>query len=191
MKFPVIILAAILFLSGCCKPLVQQSTSNQKDSVRTEVKTELIEKVRDTIIYIPGDSSLIEALFECDSLRNVQLKSIVTMPGKTIKPKLGLKNNVASFQCNVDSAAVAVLYLERFLSRDSTGFNYHASDVTTIVEKRVNYVTGWQWFQIWFGRIVLIIVLIYGGYQFLSSKFSTPKNIFKWVKSLSSKGKAG
>jgi hypothetical protein len=191
MRGLVTISAVILFVTGCCKPCIQTSTSNQKDSVRTEVKTEVIEKVKDTVIYIPGDSSLIEALLECDSLRNVQLKSIVTIePGKTIKPTVSLKNNVASFQCKVDSAAIAVLYIERFLSRDSSAYNYHSNNVLTVIEKRVNYVTGWQWFQIWFGRIVLIILLIYGGYKFLSSKFSTPKNLFTWVRSLLSKGKA-
>jgi len=191
MKFLVTISAAILFVTGCCKPCIQTSTSNQKDSVRTEVRFDTIEKLRDTIIHIPADSSLIEALFECDSLRQVQLKSITAIkPGKNIKPSISMEGNKATFKCEVDSLEVVLTWIEKHLSQYKYVFDSHSNDVTTAVENRVNYVTGWQWFQIWVGRIVLILLLLYSGYKFLSSKFSTPINLLKWVKSLSSKGKA-
>jgi hypothetical protein len=33
------------------------------------------------------------------------------------------------------------------------------------VEKRVNYISGWQNFQIWFGRILLILIIVFILYK--------------------------
>lgn len=184
------ILATILLLAGCCKPCMQQSTSTQKDSTSVRESNDTVERVKDTSITIPADSALIQALFECDSLRRVQLKGIVAIPGKNVKPSLTMNGNTATFKCQVDSLEVALTYIERNISSAKSIFEAHSNQDTIVVENRVNYVTGFQWFQIWAGRIFLIALLVYGGYKFLSSKFSTPINLLKWVKSLLSKGKA-
>lgn len=37
----------------------------------------------------------------------------------------------------------------------------------------IPYVTGWQNFQIWLGRIALFLILMYLGYRFIRFKFPT------------------
>jgi hypothetical protein len=38
------------------------------------------------------------------------------------------------------------------------------------VEKPVKYVSGWQNFQIWCGRILLALIIIYAGYRGVKRK---------------------
>lgn len=38
----------------------------------------------------------------------------------------------------------------------------HSKQVTKLPPVRANFVTGWQWFQIWLGRIIIITCLIFG-----------------------------
>jgi hypothetical protein len=43
---------------------------------------------------------------------------------------------------------------------------------TRIVEK--NYITGWQWFQIWLGRMLMALAAMFVGYVIIRSRLKLP-----------------
>jgi hypothetical protein len=44
--------------------------------------------------------------------------------------------------------------------------------VTKIVEK--NYITGWQWFQIWLGRMLMALAAMFVGYVIIRLSLILP-----------------
>lgn len=44
--------------------------------------------------------------------------------------------------------------------------------ITKVEEK--NYVTGWQWFQIWLGRLMMALAAIFVGYIIIQMKLKLP-----------------
>jgi hypothetical protein len=44
--------------------------------------------------------------------------------------------------------------------------------VTKIVEK--NYITSWQWFQIWLGRLLMALAAMFVGYVIIRSRLKLP-----------------
>jgi hypothetical protein len=64
------------------------------------------------------------------------------------------------------------LYRDKIL-RDSVRINdtIRVPYPVNVPGERVNYVTGWQNFQIWLGRILMAIIAIYFGTRYLRKKF--------------------
>ena len=54
---------------------------------------------------------------------------------------------------------------------------YNFKSETKIIKE--NYVTGWQWFQIWAGRIVLILIVLLAAYKGFTTKFAGISRILK------------
>lgn len=183
MKYLVTI-AVIFLLASCCKQLTPQTTANTKDSVRTEVKYQLIEKIKDTTIYVGADSSLLVALLECDSTGSARLIQINKLKaGRTARPAaISLNSNQLLVKCNIDSFAVYAQVKDRYQLKDTGSFQNKSAQSVIIKEMPVNYVSGFQWFQIWTGRIFLLLLLLYCGWQLASTKFSILKKLFKWGK---------
>jgi hypothetical protein len=44
--------------------------------------------------------------------------------------------------------------------------------ITKVEEK--NYVTGWQWFQIWLGRLLMALAAMFVGYVIIRSRIKLP-----------------
>ena len=151
-----LLLAAViltLYLTGCgskyCAKRFPPVTG--KDSITIERIVE-----RDSLIYLPPDSSWVSMYIECDKQGKAWLRELADYrAGKyTPLPKVVIRDNYLTAECKIDSAAVHARWRET-----------HRESVTTItVEKRVNFITGWQWFQLWCGRIFLglsVLVIIY------------------------------
>ena len=64
------LLATLLVLQGCCPKLYPSSTESIE---RTEVVKEII---RDTVIQVQPDSSILQALIQCDSTGRARLQEI-------------------------------------------------------------------------------------------------------------------
>jgi hypothetical protein len=119
--------------------------------------------VRDSLIPLPADSAWIKALLECQNGKVVVKEIQSVVPGKKIKPFLNLKDNVLMAGGTVDSSSVYFAWKETHI-KDS-------ESKTVTIEKRVNYVTGFQNFMIWWGWISAIVVLIFVGFRLIRLYF--------------------
>ena len=136
----------------------------QKDSI---VKTiTLTETIRDTIIKIKPDSSIIQSLLMCDSLGNVYIKNIEDLHvGLLAKPKIVLKNNIIRLKCVVDTQAIFLRFKERYKESNT---NISKTKIIT-----TNKLTKIQKAFIYMGRILVglfILLIIYFIYLYLKKR---------------------
>ena len=143
-----LLLLALLTISGC--KVKQYVASSDTITVVREVP-------HDSLIYI-SDSSGLAALIECDSLGKIHLKEIQDYyKGQFVKPKVEIRNNYVEVACIVDSAQIYLTWK----SRD------RSTVITTVQVVKENYLTSWQWFQVWLGRILMALVIVSAGWQVL------------------------
>lgn len=83
MKNVLILLIAITLFSCNRKTLPQQVPVKSTELVRERLVP----------VPVPGDSSLMSALFACDSLNNVYLRAISERKGKSIETGVSFENN--------------------------------------------------------------------------------------------------
>lgn len=149
--FIIIFVILLLFILAGCRTVAPVASS---DTVRIVTVKEV---VKDTTVYV-DDYGGWAAWMECDSLGQVTLRQLEIEKGKWIEPKVVVRNNYIRSECVIDSGAVYVSWKER-----------HTTDqekIETVRIDRVNYLTGWQWFQVWAARIGagLIVLGLIGWY---------------------------
>lgn len=86
------VIIILMTLAVGCSPRVVSTTEIIRDTTTvTHVK-----HIRDTIVTVEADSSIIRMLLECDSLNQVRIKSILdSKGGRSIRlPDISLDNNV-------------------------------------------------------------------------------------------------
>lgn len=105
----IILLYLSLFVIAC-SPCLTTTSDHHRDSVRIVTET-----LRDTIIHIAQDSSLLRALLECDSLGQAHLREIITyQQGEKIRPaSLEIHDNILSAKAVVDSQKIYLHLKER------------------------------------------------------------------------------
>lgn len=143
-----------ILLSSC----VTQKRCNLKFPVSRDslvvVETTIVEKIRDTIIYLPADNSSATIHLKADST-GIIIQSIETTSGTNLAPpNIKLKNNTIYVDCKVDSMAIYFHLKDRLTVRSKT------ETVTKTHIEHVNYLTSWQWFQVWLGRLLLLFLLL-------------------------------
>ena len=157
-------MAAILSMQSCCHKLYPHT------SEVTEKKETVTEILRDTIIMVQPDSSILQALVQCDSTGRARLQEINALKEsarlqQTIKidpdPKPH-KPTVITIKTQVDSMDIYLIYKERY--KESA----EIQQIETVIEKEVNVLKTWQKVLMWLGAISVIIVI---GYLLI--KFST------------------
>lgn len=131
--------------------------------------------VRDTLVQVRADASLIKALLECDSAGNVLLKRILEYEaGEHVDPpKLDILDNVLTATVEVDSFGIFMTFRERYVERT----DYMESQEKETVTVYVNRLTGWQKFRVRLGDCVLIGVPIY-------IVFKCRKSIWPWIRKI-------
>jgi len=153
-----IINTALVILAACILFLCAVGCKVQAPIARTDTvtKTVITEVLRDTTVYIV-DSAGFRAALECDSLGQVRIRQIQDYyAGQFVKPKVIIKDNYVQVDCKIDSGAVYVAWKQRTETTEQK--------VTTVkVPPPVNYVTGWQYAQIYMGRLLMALVVIYAG----------------------------
>ena len=164
MKRILIAMAAILSMQSCCHKLYPHT------SEVTEKKETVTEILRDTIIMVQPDSSILQALVQCDSTGRARLQEINALKEsarlqQTIKidpdPKPH-KPTVITIKTQVDSMGIYLIYKERYKE------TAEIQQIETVIEKEVNILKTWQKVLMWLGAISVIIVI---GYLLI--KFST------------------
>jgi hypothetical protein len=147
----IIVLGILIYLictfTGC-KPT--KVIVERRDTIRESV----IEYIpRDTTFILPMDSSSLKALIECRGNVAYLTGIINYKPGQNIKPPaVSIQQNVLSVECKIDSIKVVKAWNEKHVTT--------VERTNTVVVKKENYLTGWQWFQLWTGRILGGIVLL-------------------------------
>lgn len=151
MRRTIPLMATLLALQGC-SPRYYPATSETVERIET-VK----EIVRDTVIQVQPDSSILQALVKCDSTGRARLQEIQTLKEsarlqQSIKMEadpLPYHPTVITIKAIVDSMGIYLTYKDRF--KESTEIR----EVETIIEKEVNVLHWWQKMLMWAGGIVL------------------------------------
>ena len=156
MKRILIAMAAILSMQSCCHKLYPHT------SEVTEKKETVTEILRDTIIMVQPDSSILQALVQCDSTGRARLQEINALKEsarlqQTIKidpdPKPH-KPTVITIKTQVDSMGIYLIYKERY--KESA----ELQQIETVIEKEVNILKTWQKVLMWLGVLAILWILI-------------------------------
>ena len=149
------LLTTLLVLQGCCPKFYPQTTTTVE---HVEVVKEV---VRDTVIQVQPDSSILQALIQCDSTGRARLQEIQTLKEsarlqQSIKMEadpLPYQPTVITVKATVDSMGIYLTYKDRFKESVET------REIETIIEKEVNILHWWQKLLMWVGGIVLAITV--------------------------------
>ena len=154
MKRILIAMAAILSMQSCCHKLYPHT------SEVTEKKETVTEVLRDTVIMVQPDSSILQALVQCDSTGRARLQERNALKEsarlqQTIKidpdPEPH-KPTVITIKTQVDSMGIYLIYKERYKE------TAEIQQIETVIEKEVNILKWWQKFFITIGIILCIIL---------------------------------
>ena len=152
MKRILIAMAAILSMQSCCHKLYPHT------SEVTEKKETVTEVLRDTVIMVQPDSSILQALVQCDSTGRARLQEINALKEsarlqQTIKidpdPEPH-KPTVITIKTQVDSMGIYLIYKERY--KESA----EIQQIETVIEKEVNILKTWQKILMWLGALAIL-----------------------------------
>ena len=149
------LLTTLLVLQGCCPKFYPQTTTTVE---HFEVVKEV---VRDTVVQVQPDSSILQALIKCDSTGQARLQEIQTLKEsarlqQSIKMEadpLPYQPTVITVTATVDSMGIYLTYKDRFKESVET------REIESIIEKEVNILHWWQKLLMWVGGIVLAITV--------------------------------
>ena len=149
------LLTTLLVLQGCCPKFYPQTTTTVE---HFEVVKEV---VRDTVVQVQPDSSILQALIKCDSTGRARLQEIQTLKEsarlqQSIKMEadpLPYQPTVITVTATVDSMGIYLTYRDRFKESVET------REIETIIEKEVNILHWWQKLLMWAGGIVITITV--------------------------------
>lgn len=147
-----------LLLLFVCSPFhycITQEKCLQKypPSQKVEVLTLVRDRIRDSLVQLPPDSSWLEALLACDSVGKVYLKELIAYKsGEHLKvPSLGIKNNL--LRVNAESnVSIQLQWKERDTLKEHIELNVSPPLI-------VHELTLLQKLQIWLGRMFLLLIL--------------------------------
>lgn len=149
-------MAAILSMQSCCHKIYPHT------SEVTE-KTETVKEIlRDTVIMVQPDSSILQALVQCDSTGRARLQEIKALKEsarlqQTISIETEpqpLKPTVIIVKATVDSMGIYLIYRERY--RETSEIR----EVEKVIEKEVNILKWWQKLLITLGIIFITLTAI-------------------------------
>lgn len=146
------LLTTLLVLQGCCPKFYPQTTTTVE---HFEVVKEV---VRDTIVQVQPDSSILQALIKCDSTGRARLQEIQTLKEsarlqQSIKMEadpLPYQPTVITVTATVDSMGIYLTYKDRFKE------SVEIREIETIIEKEVNILYWWQKLLMGAGIIAII-----------------------------------
>lgn len=147
MKFKIILLSALTAVS-CCPKLYPHKTEN------TERIVTVTEIVRDTVIQVQPDSSIVEALIRCDSTGRARLEEIQALrQSARVQQSLALKDNRLTAMAVVDSMGIYLTYKDRCKEE------VKVQTIETVIEKEVNILYWWQKSLMWAGTVALSLIV--------------------------------
>lgn len=152
--FRYLVIFLVLFTASCSR-LIAPVTIPIKDSTSNKLTIENSEVDRPA----KPDSSLINALIKCDSSGRAYLAQLNQLRGERVNQSISQQNLGKDLKINIkasDNAKEKIIIRNRV---DSV-YVYQEKPAPLEVPIEVNKLTGWQWFQIWLGRILTIVIII-------------------------------
>lgn len=133
------------------------SEHHRVDSVR------VVETLRDTVVTVEADSSLLRALVECDSLGQAHLRELAEYRAgnRLPPPTVTIRDNVLTATAAVDSMAIYLTLKDRY----TEAIQQQREVVTKTVE--VNRLTWWQTLWLRTGQILAAAVALLIGWKLL------------------------
>ena len=149
-------MAAILSLQSCCHKLYPHTAEV------TEKTESVTETIRDTVIMIQPDSSIMQALIQCDSTGRARLQEINALKESarlqqtiSMEPEpQPYKPTVITVKATVDSMGIYLTYKERYKE------TAQIQKIETVIEKEVNVLKWWQKLFIWLGSVSTILIIL-------------------------------
>lgn len=167
----IILLSVLVIGCGTKKKITHTERTDSISEKRDSIRTEYIERVRDTTIYLSGDSALISALLECDSLGQVQIKTIIDLEtGLRIRPNIEIVNNVITLKCTQeDSIAISVYWKDVYEKK----YEVHIANISIdkeVTDEKLVVRSPWYLRFWWIWAILLGVGFI--AYKFVAKKVS-------------------
>ena len=151
MKRIIRLIVILTIVQGCCPKLYPHEAEKLEHTVT------ITETVRDTIIQVQPDSSIVQALIMCDSTGRARLEEIRTLKESArVQQKLALNNNKLTAKAIVDSMGIYLTYKERYQEEQIVKV------VETVIEKEVNVLKWWQKALMWAGVITVFSIASFG-----------------------------
>lgn len=152
MKRCIRLLTTLLVLQGCCPKFYPQTTTVEHFEVVKEV-------VRDTVIQVQPDSTILQALVRCDSTGRARLQEIQTLKEsarlqQSIKMEadpLPYQPTAITVKATADSMGIYLTYKDRFKE------SVEVREVETTIEKEVNILYWWQKLLMWI-RVIFTLL---------------------------------
>ena len=154
MKRIIIPIVALEAFCSCCPKLYPHKTTNTENTVV------ITETIRDTVIRVQPDSSIVQALIKCDSTGRARMEEIRTLKESArVQQTLALKDNKLTAKTVVDSMGIYLTYKERHKDEQQV------RTIETIIEKEVNILKWWQKWLMWIGICSIIIMSYYAIFR--------------------------
>ena len=147
----IIILWIVSFSMFSCKTVRQPST------IPIQYKEKIVERL--VPVQLPADSSSIKALLDCNDKNQVILKELSEAKSQNVQSQYSFANGILEYKTK-SKPPIAHIPV-----RDTT--IYKEIPVPYPVETKVNYLTGWQWAQVWAGRVLLALIFLYILYTYI------------------------
>lgn len=155
MKRRIILVASVLALCGCSPRIYPHRTES------TERTVTVTETVRDTVVQVRPDSSIVRALIRCDSTGRARLEEIrMLRESSRLQQTLTMDSLAEPYQPTavtvkavVDSMGIYLTLRERHREEQQTRI------VETVVEKEVNVLRWWQIALMWMGGVALVLFI--------------------------------
>jgi hypothetical protein len=143
--------------------LAMTSCKSKANLVKSEITTDsIIETVKDTVFEVAKDSSSYVAELQCINGK-VIVKSVTnTTSGRKLQaPKVIIKDNILTVDCTAQAEKIFASWKEKFIK------SFKQIEVPVIT----NELTWWQETQIYIGRILSIILMLWLLILMFISKF--------------------
>lgn len=155
----IIIIFILITAAGCSRKVLP--VAEVRDSTLHHVYRQVTEKD----VLLAPDSALIHALLECDSLGRVLLRTIETLQGQRVHQRIQLDDNILRVVAT-DQAR------ERHLTTTQQETLVRYKEIPVPVEVEVNRLNSWQAFQIWTGRLVVLLLILFAGWRIFTGKLN-------------------
>ena len=151
MKLIILWATVLTIIQSCCPKLYPHKTENIDHTVT------VTETVKDTIIQVHPDSSIVQALIRCDSTGQARLEEIrILKEAARIQQTLALKYNRLTTMAVVDSMGIYLTYKERNREEQKV------QTIETVIEKETNVLKWWQKALMWMGAVTVFSIALFG-----------------------------
>lgn len=154
-KFVTVLVVGVLALCGCSPKMYPHRTESAEHTVT------VTETVRDTVVQMRPDSSIVRALIRCDSTGRARLEEIrMLRESSRLQQALSVESPAEAYQPTVVTVKAVVDSMGIYLTlKERHREEQQVRTVETVIEKEVNLLRWWQTALMWMGGVTLILLV--------------------------------